>query len=106
MSDKRWDENTDLLEKTRDEVKEPPRYTVVLHNDNFTTQEFVVWVLIKVFQLSQEESFKIMMDVHKKGKGSVGKSYTSDIARTKAKTVEALAKENEYPLKCTVEPLG
>lgn len=105
MPDRRNAEGTDLLEKTREDLKEPPRFTVLLHNDHYTTQEFVVWVLVKVFHLSQEDAFRIMMDVHLKGKGSVGRSYTRDIATTKARQVEALAKENEYPLKCTVEPL-
>jgi len=91
-----------LLEKTRDEVKEPSKYTCLLHNDNYTTQEFVVYVLKTIFKLKPEDAYQRMMDVHKKGKGYVG-SYSYDIARTKSTEVEALAKENEYPLKCTVE---
>lgn len=95
---------TDLLEKEDRQVKQPPRYAVILHNDHYTTQEFVVWVLVKVFGITQEDAFHIMLKVHQKGKGAVG-SYTYDIARSKAARVEALAREQEYPLKCSVEPL-
>lgn len=96
--------DSSLLEKDKEQVKEPNRYTVLFHNDHYTTQEFVVYVLKKVFGLKDEAAFQIMWDVHKKGKGAVG-NYTYDIAVTKVNQVHALARENEYPLKCTVEML-
>ena len=97
-------DDTGLLEKTRDKVAEPPRYSCVIHNDNFTTREFVVYVLVKIFLLQERDARKKMMDVHRNGKGRVG-NYSYDIASTKANQTVKLAQDNDYPLKCTVEPL-
>ncbi len=96
--------DTGVLEKTRDKLTEPPRYSCVLHNDHFTTRDFVVYVLVKIFQLSEPDAMKKMMDVHKSGKGRVG-NYSYDIASTKANQTVQLAKDNDFPLKCTVEPV-
>ena len=92
------------MEKTRPRVTEPPRYSCILHNDHFTTRDFVVYVLVSVFQLGEADAELKMLEVHKQGKGRVG-SYSSDIARTKANQTEKLARDNDFPLKCTVEPL-
>jgi len=92
----------ELLEEVEKELKEPDMYKVVLHNDDYTTKEFVVEVLQAVFQKPAIEATKIMMDVHKKGRGVVG-VYTWDIAQTKVAQVHLLAKEQEFPLKCTIE---
>jgi ATP-dependent Clp protease adaptor protein ClpS len=92
----------ELLEEVEKELKEPDMYKVVLHNDDYTTKEFVVEVLQIVFQKPAIEATKIMMDVHKKGRGVVG-VYTWDIAQTKVAQVHRLAKEQEFPLKCTIE---
>ena len=104
MSDRAMDPRFDseLLEDAEKEVKEPDMYNVVLHNDDYTTREFVVEVLQVVFHKPAIEATRIMLDVHKKGRGLVG-VYTWDIAQTKVATVHKLAKEREYPLKCTVE---
>ncbi|MCP5514545.1 MAG: ATP-dependent Clp protease adaptor ClpS [Spirochaetales bacterium] len=83
-------------------VKEPGRYLIVLHNDNYTTMEFVVSVLKEVFHKSSIEANVIMLEVHKKGAGKVG-SYTYDIAATKMYQVENMASRAGYPLKCTME---
>jgi ATP-dependent Clp protease adaptor protein ClpS len=99
--DPRFD--SELLEEVEKELKEPDMYKVVLHNDDYTTKEFVVEVLQIVFHKPAIEATKIMMDVHKKGRGVVG-VYTWDIAQTKVAQVHQLAREREYPLKCTVEP--
>ena len=85
-----------------EELREPELYNVVLHNDHYTTMEFVVGILRSIFHKPIIEATKIMMDVHKKGKGVVG-LYTYDIAATKAAQVREKAKEYEYPLECTVE---
>jgi len=77
-------------------------YKVVLHNDDYTTMDFVVEVLIIVFHKNVADATKIMLDVHKKGKGIVG-FYTQDIAITKVKEVEQLAREREFPLKASIE---
>jgi ATP-dependent Clp protease adaptor protein ClpS len=93
----------ELLEDVEKETKEPDMYKVVLHNDDYTTKEFVVEVLQTVFHKQAIEATKIMMDVHKRGKGVVG-VYTWDIAQTKVVQVRQMAKAREFPLKCTVEP--
>ena len=93
----------DVESKAQDDVKEPFMYKVLLHNDDYTTKEFVVEVLQGVFHKPAIEAMKIMMDVHKRGKGIVG-VYTWDIAQTKVAQVRQMAKEREFPLKCSVEP--
>jgi len=95
--------NDELLEEVEKELKEPDMYKVVLHNDDYTTKEFVVEVIQIVFHKPAIEATKIMMDVHKRGKGVVG-VYTWDIAQTKVAQVRQMAKEREFPLKCSVEP--
>ena len=105
MSDRARDPRFDneLLEEVEKELKEPDMYKVVLYNDDYTTKEFVVEVLRIVFHKPAIEATKIMMDVHKRGKGMVG-VYTWDIAQTKVAQVHQMAKEREFPLKCSVEP--
>jgi ATP-dependent Clp protease adaptor protein ClpS len=94
--------DTAIKEKHKEELKEPDMFRVLLFNDHYTTQEFVVGVIMTVFNKSVSEAMRIMLDVHRKGKGVVG-VYSYDIAATKAGQVRALAKAREYPLKCTVE---
>ena len=84
------------------EVEEPPMYKVMLLNDDYTTMEFVVEVLVYVFQKSPEEATRIMLNVHRKGVGICG-VYPFEIAETKVNTVETLARENGFPLKCIME---
>jgi ATP-dependent Clp protease adaptor protein ClpS len=85
-----------------EETKEPDQYRVILLNDDYTSMEFVVAVLMSVFQKSLSDATGIMLDVHRKGKGMVG-VYSYDIAATKVRQVHEVAKANEYPLKCTME---
>lgn len=84
------------------EAKEPSLYRVLLHNDDFTPMEFVVHVLEDIFNLDTETAHKIMMDVHQKGLGCCG-IFPFDIAETKVSLVQAAARDNEYPLKCSME---
>lgn len=91
-----------LKEKTRPEVKEPKKYQVVLHNDHYTTMEFVVEVLKSIFHKSPVEAHAIMMNVHKKGRGMVG-LYPYDIAATKVEQTRQMARRHGHPLKCTLE---
>jgi len=91
-------------EKITPKVKEPQEYMVILLNDHYTTMDFVVEVLMVIFHKKPEDANKIMLDVHKKGKGMVGQ-YSWDIAVTKAEQVHAAARENEFPLRCIVEPV-
>lgn len=88
--------------KTEEELKEPPLYKVLLLNDDYTTMEFVVDVLMYVFQKSVEDATKTMLDVHRKGIGLCG-IYTFDVAETKVDMVLTLAKGRGFPLKCTME---
>ena len=94
--------DTELLIHDDKKLKEPRAFMVVLLNDNYTTREFVVEILMMIFHKNQEEANSIMLNVHCKGRGAVG-AYTWDIAQTKANQVHALAKQYEYPLKCVVE---
>lgn len=91
------------LEEKKD-LAPPPRYAVVLLNDDFTPMDFVTLVLTKLFGKSSEEAEAIMMEVHKNGKGMAG-TFPKDIADTKAYQVSAIAQANEYPFKAEVEPL-
>ncbi len=88
--------------ETDQEVDEPPMYKVMLLNDDYTTMEFVVEVLVYVFQKSSEEATQIMLNVHRSGVGVCG-IYPYEIAETKVDTVETLARENGFPLKCIME---
>jgi ATP-dependent Clp protease adaptor protein ClpS len=92
----------DIDAKTERELKEPPLYQVLLHNDDYTTMEFVVQVLMAVFHKSVEQATRIMLNVHKQGIGTCG-VFTYEVAETKVTTVIRLARENGYPLKCTME---
>ncbi|MDR1419004.1 MAG: ATP-dependent Clp protease adaptor ClpS [Treponema sp.] len=92
----------DTAEKKREKLKEPDECRVILLNDDYTTMEFVVEILMLIFHKNEEEAGRIMMDVHRKGKGVVG-MYPWDIARTKANQVHAIARKHEYPLMCIVE---
>ena len=94
--------DSDILEDTDEDVKEPDMFRVLLHNDHYTTMDFVVEVLRVVFQKPLLEATKIMFDVHRKGLGVVG-TYTLDIAQSKTQAVLRMAKKREFPLRCTYE---
>ncbi len=87
----------------REEVEIPRRFRVLLHNDNYTTMEFVVDILEEVFRKRHEEAMAIMMRVHKNGTGVAG-VYIKAIAEMKVAEVHALAQEYEFPLRCSMEP--
>ena len=88
--------------ESRARLKKPPLYRVLLHNDDFTTMEFVVYVLQKVFQRSEADAVRVMLQVHLEGVGVAG-VYTYEVAEMKAAQVASLAQSSEYPLLCTVE---
>ena len=87
---------------TEDSIKEPRRFKVLLHNDDYTTMDFVVFILKKVFNRTEGEAVQIMMNVHKNGVGVCG-MYTAEVAETKVVTVRNLARKEGFPLKCTME---
>ena len=97
------DTHDQVVTKTRKKLKPPTGYKVLLHNDNYTTMEFVVAVLINIFHLEHSKAFQVMMHVHKKGVGIAG-IYSYEIAETKAHRVMNLAREQKFPLRCSVEP--
>lgn len=84
------------------EVKKPDMYRVILHNDDYTSMEFVVDVLMNIFHKSLTEAEAIMINIHKKGKDICG-VYTYEIAYTKSQQVKRLAKQNGFPLLATIE---
>ena len=95
-------EQTIFKEEIKTKLKKPNMFRVIIHNDDYTTMEFVVEVLVKVFHKKVPEASKIMLDVHNKGKGIVG-VYTADIAATKILQVKQMAEEGGFPLKLTME---
>ncbi|MET0404781.1 MAG: ATP-dependent Clp protease adaptor ClpS [Cystobacter sp.] len=84
-------------------LKRPILYKVLLHNDNYTTREFVVAVLKEVFHKSDTDAVQIMLHIHYNGIGVAG-VYTYEVAETKVRTVEAAARENGFPLRLSMEP--
>ncbi len=88
--------------KTDNLTKKPKLYKVLLLNDDYTTMDFVVAILVDIFSKSIEEARKIMLDVHKNGKGVAG-VYPYDIANTKIEEVKKRSLENEFPLQTTLE---
>lgn len=88
--------------ETKQKVKKPPMYKVLLHNDDYTTMEFVILVLVTIFGKGWEEAQRIMMAVHQQGIGIAG-VYTYEIAESKVNKTIDLARENEFPLMCSME---
>lgn len=84
------------------EAREPRRFKVLLHNDDYTTMDFVVHVLRKVFQKPEQEAMRIMLAVHQQGLGMCG-VYTAEVAETKVDTVHAMAKDAGFPLRASLE---
>lgn len=92
-----------LIEPGSDQRVDRPRmWRVLLHNDDYTAQDFVVWVLQTIFHKEHGEAFEIMMSVHRTGMGIAG-VYTHDVAQTKVKTTRQVAEEHEFPLLVTME---
>jgi ATP-dependent Clp protease adaptor protein ClpS len=95
------DGQQELLEQRR--LKKPPLYRVLIHDDDFTTMDFVVEVLETIFHHPHGEAVRIMLDVHHKGIGLAG-VYPHELAETMAARVTQAARAQEFPLLCTVEP--
>lgn len=104
MSEDRRGDGTGTAVETRPktQLKKPRMYKVLLHNDDYTTMEFVVFVLQGIFHHSESEAMQIMLHVHKHGVGVAG-VFTHEIAETRIAQVEALARKHEYPLRCSMD---
>jgi ATP-dependent Clp protease adaptor protein ClpS len=95
-------EKTAIREKVNIKVNRPKLYKVIMHNDDYTTMEFVVDILMKVFNKSASEATKVMLDVHKRGSGIAG-IYPYDIAVTKVSRAQGEAREKGFPLKLSLK---
>ncbi len=95
--------DTGVIMKTRPKVKRPRRFAVVMHNDDYTTQEFVVEVLRAFFHRSETDARHIMLTIHHKGRGIAG-TYSKDVAESKIAQVTDFARSHGAPLKLSVEP--
>ena len=102
MSDVFSTENNEIGVEDNLDVDEPKRFKVLLHNDDYTTMEFVVMVLEDVFNKTTAEAHEIMLKVHKEGVGVCG-IYCFEVADTKAQKVEQIAHKEGHPLKVSVE---
>lgn len=87
----------------KERFKRPQQYNVIMHNDDFTTMDFVVNVLVGVFYKDREEATRLMLDVHHKGQAIVGR-YSLDVATSKANRAMDMAREEGFPFRLTVEP--
>ena len=86
-------------------LKEPRMYQVLLHNDDYTTMEFVVDILVEIFHKTRDQASAIMMAVHKRGVGIAG-IYTYEIAEMKVSAVRERAVKAGFPLRCTLQEVG
>ena len=92
----------DVLENTKTIAKEPTLYRVILHNDDYTTMDFVVDILENVFHKPPAEAYRLMMQVHTQGRAVCG-THTHEVAETKVATVRDLATRNGFPLQASME---
>lgn len=97
-------ESSGIKEKTIHGIKEPNKYSVIFHNDDFTPMEFVVILLINIFFKDYIEAEKLMLKVHLEGSAIVG-TYSYDMAMTKTSRAINAARENGYPLRITMRPM-
>ena len=96
------DNQTRADARSRTRSKRPPMFTVLMHNDDYTTMEFVVEALMAVFHKSPTEANRIMLHIHFKGSGVCG-AYPYEIAETKVSKVHELARKEGFPLRCSLE---
>ena len=100
--DRRDDPGVVTRTKRARKLARPKRYRVLLHNDDYTTMEFVIWVLQQVFHHDEARATEIMLHVHKNGMGVAG-VYSREIAEARVSQVDALARRHEFPLRCSME---
>lgn len=95
---------TDNVTKSQQQVQRPQMYKVLLHNDDYTTMEFVVHILEAVFHKTSAQASEIMLTVHNQGIAVCG-VYTFEVAETKTATVHAIAEQYEFPLRCSIQEI-
>jgi ATP-dependent Clp protease adaptor protein ClpS len=104
MANRPWEqEDSDVAVDARTELKRPPLYKVFLHNDDFTSMEFVVFILKSIYHHEDATAFQIMMHVHTRGIGVAG-LFPYEMAEAKVDQTHALAREHDFPLMCSIEP--
>ncbi len=103
MSSRRRDEDGDVKVRKKTDLKKPRMYKVLVHNDDYTTQEFVVFILEQIFRLTTPAATRIMRHIHNTGIGVAG-VYTRDVADTRVDQVMDLARQAGFPLQCSSEP--
>ena len=96
------EEESGVATEKKIKLQKPRMYKVIMHNDDYTTMDFVIHVLEKYFQKAAPEAHAIMLEVHTKGKGVCG-VFTYEIAETKVAQVTTYARDNQHPLMCTLE---
>lgn len=89
-------------QKEHTEIQEPKKYKVIFHNDDYTPFDFVIFILIELFNKSEDQAVQITKEIHTKGKGIAG-VYTKDVAETKSEQVNLTSQRNEFPLLSTIE---
>ncbi|RWX51917.1 ATP-dependent Clp protease adaptor protein ClpS [Candidatus Electrothrix marina] len=92
----------EILTRDKKKFQEPPLYKVLLHNDDYTTMEFVVMVLETIFSKDTSEATTIMLNIHRQGMGVAG-VYSREIGESKVSEVHQTARKNQFPLKCSLE---
>ena len=102
MSELEYDNLTEIIDERRERLEEPPLYRVLIHNDHYTSMEFVVEILEQIFHHNPATAEQIMMMVHRQGTGCCGE-YDREIAESKVVTVSRRASEQGFPLRCTME---
>ena len=88
--------------ESQEKVEEPSLFKVLLHNDDYTTMDFVVYVLVSIFNMTEDQAVQVMLNVHLRGIGVAG-IYTYEVAEMKVEKTLSLAREHEFPLLCTME---
>jgi len=104
MTKRRESTESGVAVQERVRTKEPDMYKVLLLNDDYTSMEFVVLVLETVFHKNGSDAQRIMLSVHESGSGVAG-VFTKEIGETKVAVVHHLARQNQFPLKCVMEPV-
>ncbi len=105
MTKSKTTDREETLTRQVEEVREPPLYKVLLHNDDYTTMDFVIMILEYVFKKDAGEAARIMLNVHHQGVGVAG-VYTREIGETKMAIVHSMARKHQYPLKCSLEKVS